>query len=60
MICLLGDDGIPTYEDTCNLTCNTGFNLTGSDTRSCQNDGMWSGSETMCTGVFLFDLFKQY
>ena len=35
-------------EDTCSFTCNTGYELTGSDTRTCQSDGSWSGSETMC------------
>ena len=47
--CSLGDDGIPSYEDTCSFTCNTGYELTGSDTRTCQSDGNWSGSETMCS-----------
>ena len=47
--CSLGDDGVPTYEDTCSFTCNTGYELTGSDTRTCQSDGSWSGSETACT-----------
>jgi len=46
--CLLGDDETPTNEDTCSFTCNTGYELTGSNTRICQNDGSWSGSETMC------------
>ncbi|XP_065899134.1 uncharacterized protein [Dysidea avara] len=49
--CSLGDDGVPSYEDTCNFTCNTGYELTGSDTRTCQSDGSWSGSEAMCTRV---------
>ena len=31
------------YEgDTCSFTCNTGYELTGSDTRTCQSDGSWS------------------
>ena len=47
--CSLGDDGIPSYEDTCSFTCNTGYELTGSDIRTCQSDGNWSGIETMCT-----------
>ena len=46
--CSLGDDGVPSYEDTCSFTCNTGYELTGSDTRTCQSDGSWSGSETSC------------
>ena len=37
------------YEgDTCSFTCNIGYELTGSDTRTCQSDGSWSGTETMC------------
>ena len=38
------------YEgDTCSFTCNTGYELTGSDTRTCQSNGKWSGSDSMCT-----------
>jgi len=48
MTCSLGDDGIPSYEDTCNFTCNTGYELTGSNTRTCQSDFSWSGTGTMC------------
>ena len=46
--CSLGDDGVLSYEDTCSFTCNTGYELTGSDTRTCQSDGSWNGSITMC------------
>ena len=28
--CSLGDDGVPSYEDTCTFTCDTGYELTGS------------------------------
>jgi len=48
MTCLLGEDGVTSYKDTCSFTCNTAYVLTGSDTRTCQSDGSWSGSETMC------------
>ena len=44
----LGDDGDASYEDTCSYTCNTGYELTGSNTRSCQSDGTWSGSDPTC------------
>ena len=47
--CNLGDDGVSSYQDTCSFTCNTGYELTGSDTRTCQSDGSWSGSEIMCS-----------
>ena len=49
MTCLLKADGVSSsYNDTCSFTCNTGYKLTGSDTRTCQSDGSWSGSEAMC------------
>ena len=48
--CSLGDDGVPSYEDTCSFTCNTGYELTGSDTRTCQSDGSWSDSDNVCRG----------
>ena len=47
--CSLGDDGVSSYEDTCNFTCNTGYELTGSPQRTCQSDGSWSGSPVSCT-----------
>ena len=46
--CSLGEDGVHSYEDTCSLTCNTGYELTGSDNRTCQSDGSWSGSDSIC------------
>ena len=46
--CSLGDDGGPSYEDTCSFTCNTGYELTGSESRTCQINGTWSGNITMC------------
>ena len=48
--CSLGDDKVPSYAygDTCNFTCNTGYELTGSDTRTCQSNRRWSGSDIVC------------
>ena len=46
--CSLGDDGTPSYEDTCSFTCNTGYELTGSSERTCQSNGSWSGSPVSC------------
>ena len=49
MSCSLGDDEAPSYEDTCSFKCDTGYELTGSETRTCQSDGSWSGSDVMCS-----------
>ena len=46
--CHSGNDGVLSYEDTCSFTCNTGYELTGSDTRTCQSDGSWSGDIAYC------------
>ena len=46
--CSLGDDGVSSYEDTCSFTCTTGYELIGSDSRTCQSDGSWSGSNVTC------------
>jgi len=40
--CSLGDDGVLSYKDTCSYTCNTGYELIGSDQRMCLFDGTWS------------------
>ena len=39
---------MPSYEDTCTFDCDTGYELTGSDTRICQSDGNWNGTDVMC------------
>jgi len=46
--CSLGDDGVPSYKDNCSFTCNVGYLLSGSKTRSCQSDVSWSGTEIFC------------
>ena len=45
IICDLGDDGVISYEDTCNITCDLGYIVTGSSTRKCLKDGNWSGMD---------------
>ena len=34
------------------LGCDEGFNLIGSDVRSCQENGTWSGNQTFCEGRY--------
>ena len=47
--CSLGDDGEANPGDSCTYTCDNGFGLQdGSTTRTCQNDGTWSGTEPRC------------
>ena len=38
---------------TATYSCNTGYNLVGDSTRTCQATGNWSGSAPTCQGVLL-------
>ena len=62
--CLLGNDEIPSYKDTCSITCNTGYELTGSDTRTCQSNGSWSGSDGVCRrskfNMYAYDMAEKF
>lgn len=51
--CLLGDDGVPSYEDTCSFTCDNGNELIVIGNRSCQSNGKWSGNQNFdsCKGT---------
>ncbi|XP_065899401.1 uncharacterized protein [Dysidea avara] len=49
--CSSGSTGVGYEGDTCSFTCNTGYELTSSDTRTCQSDGSWSGSDDVCRRV---------
>ncbi len=41
----------PRLEDTvATHTCNTGYNLDGDKTRTCQNDRQWSSAAPSCNG----------
>ena len=48
--CSSGRVGVGYEGDTCSFTCNTGYELTGSDTKACQSDGSWSGSDESWSG----------
>ena len=51
MSCSSGREGVGYEGDTCIFTCNTAYELTGSDTRTCQSNGSWSGSDDVCRRV---------
>ena len=40
---------LTTYESTANYSCDTGYNLTGSMTRTCGGNGNWSGTAPTCS-----------
>ena len=42
---------------TCTLTCDDGYELTGSASRTCQDNGTWSGTETKCIPGWLYLTF---
>ena len=58
--CSLGDDRVHSYEDTCNFICDTGYELTGSNTRTCQSNGSWSGNNNSCIrGKFITSILQR-
>ena len=40
-----------TSGQTVTYSCNTGYNLVGDSTRTCQATGKWSGSAPTCQGI---------
>ena len=58
--CSLGGDGVPDAGDTCTYTCDTGYVLTNSNTRTCQSDGSWSNSATMCNRSEQFYIYVTF
>ena len=43
-----------TFGRTSTYICNTGYNLVGGSTRTCQATGVWSGSAPTCQGISLY------
>ena len=37
---------------TCQFSCDQGYVLSGATTRTCNNDGTWTGLQTQCNGEF--------
>ena len=58
--CISGRVGVGYEGDTCNFTCNTGYELTGGDTRTCQSNGSWSGSDDVCRQGSCHALYYTY
>jgi len=48
MLCSSGRVGVGYEGDTCSFRCNTGYELIGSGTRTCQNNGSWNGTTSVC------------
>ena len=56
-----GDPGTPTngqrslssttYNSVVTYTCDVGYTLQGSNSRTCQSSGQWSGSVPQCKGM---------
>ena len=46
-----------TFGQTATYSCNTGYNLVGDNTRTCQATGEWSGSEPTCERMLHIKLF---
>ena len=42
-----------TFNQTATYSCNTGYNLVGDSTRTCQATVEWSGSVPTCQGMLL-------
>ena len=36
------------YGDSINFECNVGYTLSGSAIRTCQNNGLWTGTQPTC------------
>ena len=61
-----GDPGTPTngqrslssttYNSVVTYTCDVGYTLQGSNSRTCQSDGEWSGSVPQCSREFTVTL----
>ena len=40
-----------TYGQTATYSCNTGYDLVGDATHTCQSTGLWTGSAPTCQGI---------
>ena len=49
-----------TFRENATYSCNTGYDLVGNSTRTCQAEGNWSWSEPTCEGVYVCKLTLFY
>ena len=42
-----------TYNSVVTYTCDVGYTLQGSNNKTCQSSGQWSGSVPQCNGMLL-------
>ena len=49
-----------TLMNTATYTCNTGYNLTGDTTRTCQANGTWSGTAACTRKLIVFMISLLY
>ena len=45
------------FEHNATYSCNTGYNLVGNSTRTCQASREWHGSAPTCEGMYIVNLF---
>ena len=43
-----------TFASTANYSCNEGYNITGDEMRTCQENGSWIGQDPACQSECFF------
>ena len=48
-----------TFQSQATFTCDSGYSLEGSSSRTCQSDGTWSGQAPVCNrGIYMYTSSK--
>ena len=48
LACSQGADGLSHFEDSCTLTCSTGYRIVDGTVPTCQLDSTWSSMDAEC------------